>query len=286
MYGRAAMVNKKSRLAAIEKRKDIMTKIKTCEAQKREKWIKTFMQEIRSMTEHRQRFNVELENFQKVLPELNERITESLKHLKKFETRLQEHSIDGWSYYDVKLDEGLSAKDRVKQSVQYLQQMCVSQKWLGKFGKEYLKAKQILSATCIQKWYRPKYRRWIKAAIKAAIRIQALGRGYNARKQKKCIRGEIATNGSPEPSKEIETPPGTPVGTPVGTPETLETPPQKQPEQSTAPVVVVSPVSKPRTSTRAVAPVTKHSAEDDWDVAVLSAFVADVLVLVFYVIYY
>ncbi len=75
----------------------------------------------------------------------------------------------------------------------------------------------------------------------------------------KAIGGEIATNGMPEPSTEIETRPGTP----VGTPETLETPPQKQPEQSTAPVVVVSPVSKPRARTRADARVSKPSAELD-----------------------
>jgi hypothetical protein len=136
-------------------------------------------------------------------------------------------------------------------------------------------AKQILSATCIQKWYRPKYRCWIKAAI----HIQALRRGYNAREQMKAIGGEIATNGSSEPSTEIETR--------SGTPETLETPPpQKQPKQSTVPVVVVPLVSKARTPTRAVAPASKPSVQvdeaHDWHVAVLTAFLAEVVVLVCY----
>jgi hypothetical protein len=256
MYGSAATENKKSRLAAAEKMKVIMTKIKTCNANKKEKWFE------------------ELEKFLKVLPELNTLVLETFTQLDEFQQLLKHHAIEGWSTCDVKLDSGLSAEDRIQQSVRYLQQVCVSQKLLGKFGREYNKVKQILSATSIQKWYRPKYRRWIKAMNKAAIGIQALRRGYNARKQMKAIGGEIATNGSPEPSTEpsteIETPPGTPVrtpeietrpGTPVGTPETLKTPPQKQPEQSTAPVVVVPVVSKARAPTRAGAPVMKPSAE-------------------------
>jgi predicted nucleic acid-binding Zn-ribbon protein len=127
MYGSAATENKKNRLAAIKKRNDILTKIKTCEAEKRKKLLQTFIQEIRSMTEHRQRFNVELENFQNVLPELNDRITESLKHLKKFEDLLQERSLAGWSSYDVKLDEGLSAQDRSEECAVFTASVCLTE---------------------------------------------------------------------------------------------------------------------------------------------------------------
>jgi hypothetical protein len=172
---------------------------------------------------------------------LNKRITDSFEQLLKFKTHLQQKLISGWSSYDVQIGEGLSAQDRVQQSVQYLQQVCVSQHLLGKFAREYSKVKQIFSATFIQQWYRPKYRRMIQTVIF----LQAVGRGYNTHKQmnaKKCQQ---------EPSTEIETRPGTPV--------TPATPPQKQPEQSTALVVVVSPVSKPRAPTRAGARVSKPS---------------------------
>ncbi len=192
----------------------------------------------------------DLGTFRNIVPNLNQQIRKTTSQLEIFESRLKTQSIAGWTSYEIPLEgTDISASKQVQDIVQYLQQVCVSEKCLGKLGRKLLKATQYNAVRSIQKWYRAHLQ--YLCLIKTVTLCQAVRRGYTALKQM------IAKKGQQEPSTEIETRPGTPVGKP-GTPAM---PPEKQPEQRSALVVGVSRVCKK--PTRAAAPVRKPSVQVD-----------------------
>jgi hypothetical protein len=172
-----------------------------------------YIQDLKTISEHRKKFKEELKRFHDDLPELNKEIQTTLKMLSIFQKLLAGNNVDNWTTLDTINDKGLTNQDRVEQIVKYLQEVCRSYILMGKFGRESLKVRKHLSAMCIQKWAKR-----ILARI-AARRLQST--------------------------------------------ETLKTPPQTQPEQSTAPVVVVPLVCKQRAPTRAGAPVSKPTVHMD-----------------------